>query len=121
MNDLSWLLYFADIADNLSGILRPISFVLITVSILMGLFLFPVNCEADKEFKLFYTTLFKNVLIATAIVSIVSSVIPSKETLYAIAVSEVGEEVVKSETANKAVKALNTWLDRQIQPEETGD
>lgn len=29
-----------------------------------------------------------------------------------------GEKVVQSQTANKAMQALNAWLDRQIAPEQ---
>ena len=52
---------------------------------------------------------------------VVSLAVPSKDTVYAIAASEVGEEIVKSETAGKAVKALNAWLDKQIAPTEKKD
>lgn len=43
-------------------------------------------------------------------------VFPSSGTLYAIAASEMGEHVIESETAGKAINALNAWLDRQITP-----
>jgi hypothetical protein len=44
----------------------------------------------------------------------INVVVPSATTFYAIAASEVGETILKSETAGKAVQALNSWLDRQI-------
>lgn len=40
--------------------------------------------------------------------------IPSSKTIYAIAASEMGEEVLASPTADKAHKALDAWLDDQI-------
>ena len=43
-----------------------------------------------------------------------SVVVPSQETIYAIAASETGETALKSDTGGKAVQALNAWLDRQI-------
>lgn len=40
--------------------------------------------------------------------------VPSKDTIYAIAASEMGERALASPTGDRAVKALNAWLDRQI-------
>lgn len=45
-----------------------------------------------------------------------ANALPSKDTMYAIAASEVGESVLNSPTGSKAVQALNAWLDRQINP-----
>jgi len=45
-----------------------------------------------------------------------ANALPSKDTVYAIAASEVGESVLNSPTGSKAVQALNAWLDRQINP-----
>ena len=46
--------------------------------------------------------------------------IPSSNTMYAVAASQVGEQVVKSEAiqgvANDATKALQSWIKRQIEP-----
>jgi hypothetical protein len=36
--------------------------------------------------------------------------------MYAIAASELGEEVYKSEVGQKAEQALRAWLDKQINP-----
>lgn len=44
-------------------------------------------------------------------------VVPSSDTVYAIAASEMGERVLSSPTAGKALKALDHWLDRQIDDE----
>lgn len=39
---------------------------------------------------------------------------PSQETVYAIAASQMGEQVIKSPIGGKAEKALEAWLDKQI-------
>jgi len=44
---------------------------------------------------------------------------PSRNTVYAIAASELGEEVLKSPVATKAGQALEAWLDAQIKQAET--
>lgn len=40
--------------------------------------------------------------------------VPSKNTIYAIAASEYGEEALKAPEASKAREAINAWLDEQI-------
>ena len=45
-------------------------------------------------------------------------VTPEKKTLYAIAASEYGEQIIKSEIGNDATKALQQWIKRQIEPEK---
>jgi hypothetical protein len=45
----------------------------------------------------------------------VSVLIPSKDTMYAIAASELGEEVVKSAIGQKSIKALEQWIDSQLE------
>lgn len=107
MNNLSWLLYAADVTQN-------IKFLLILVGLLglafTGFAWGHHIIDLEKPFPggPKWLALFTGALF-------VSAVIPDSETFYAIAVSEVGEEVVKSETAGKAVKALNNWLDAQLE------
>ena len=107
MNSLSWLLYTADVSQNIQ--------VLLCLSGIIGLFVGGLAWlhhyfDLVKPFKA------GPKLLALCLGSLlVSAAIPDDETFYAIAVSEVGEEVVKSETAGKAVKALNNWLDAQLE------
>lgn len=44
----------------------------------------------------------------------VASVIPSTRTMYAIAATSAGKEALATPTGQKAVQALNVWLDKQI-------
>ena len=46
---------------------------------------------------------------------------PSQNTLYAAAAVSVGKDVAATATAQKAVKALDAWLDRQINPPVEGE
>ena len=44
---------------------------------------------------------------------LIAAFCPSSETMYAIAASQSGEQVLKTPLANKAEKALEVWLDKQ--------
>jgi len=118
MNSLSWLIYAAGVAPNVAAVFAWVSgaFVFLTVAILF------IYAMSEGEYN---KTQFVKWLIPGAILaSLVSALIPPQNTIYAIAASEVGEEIVTNEkvvnTTNKAFQALNSWLDKQIteEPEE---
>lgn len=44
-----------------------------------------------------------------------SAFVPSSGTAYAILVSQVGEKALISETGGRALKAINAWMDKQIE------
>lgn len=109
MNDLSWLIYFAGVSEN-AGSVAAIGLLIIGV-----VTAFVVIFHAMEEGSLWPP--FWRTLGAWLALALVASLIPNRDTLYAIAASEIGEEVVKSETAGKAMKALDAWLDHQIEGE----
>lgn len=120
MNQLSWLLYAADVASGLGGLAAFIAF--LGCVALCASILFKIVCHADADFRNSFGTLCDRATWWSAGVFTVSVLVavftPSKDTLYAIAASEVGEQIVESPTANKAVQALNHWLDEQIEDDE---
>lgn len=131
MNSLSWMLYLADVAQSASGFL---GFVTILGGIVgagswaarLALGSSPtIYSWDDKEAK---TAEHRELVgiakkasiylpIAALATGTLSVAIPTKDTIYAIAASEMGEQALKTPTADKAFKALNAWLDRQIAPE----
>lgn len=140
MNELSWLIYAADVA----GSIDTVSLGGIVVAILCGgcflaeaanrdcpaakwdekarnHFLYGGNYERPKgerpaEYRWSVGAAIRGPLIATGVCIAVAVFTPGRETLYAIAASEMGERALASETGGKAVQALNAWLDRQIAP-----
>lgn len=130
MNNLSWLIYAADVSVGLSVILG-ISGFFATFSGAITLIWATFSGEPyiyrgeQREKRIAQHEATKATvkrrsprLIAAGLSAwILVAVIPSKETVYAIAASEMGEEVLKSQTAGKAMQALNAWLDRQIAPQ----
>lgn len=126
MNDLSWLIYLADIAENTSQVLG----VGLSIGAILLFFgsIFGAGAAADgdisyRTYKIFLCSIVLFLFTAGS----VRIVTPSKDTVYAIAVSETGEEILKSETGSKALFALNNWIDKQLEntlpnkKEETND
>lgn len=70
----------------------------------------PPSNESAKPAYLGYM---KKPFIALAALCLINVVTPSAITVYAIAASQAAEKVLVSPTVNKAVNALNRWLDKQ--------
>lgn len=133
MNQLSWLLYFAGTLPSLSSALI---FVAVVASIIgLGCWVGSVLClafeqdairrkkESDAAEFLAWKTLWtpwRKLLPIGLVFFLLGQMMPPKETFYAIAASEVGEQVIKSESvrgiADDGTKALQQWIKRQIEP-----
>lgn len=116
MNSLSWIIYFAEVSGEVKGMLRTITvvgFLAYAVFLIHGNFRwFVYDIENDGILIRFGETWRKALLLFVP--AFLAAIFPSQDTVYAIAVSELGEEVLSTETGGKAVEALNAWLDRQI-------
>lgn len=114
MNQLSWLLYLADVSASSEGWMVFFSCWATVVTLVSVL----VLCNAPLAEKGVRAAAAGNTMlvsIPTMLVCVILSVVlPSKETVYAIAASELGEQVMTSETGQRAGRALNAWLDKQI-------
>lgn len=119
MNDLSWLIYFADLSDNL-GIVCAISAALVLVGCVIGLGYGGVikdeTYKSEKGNERWLQghriqILFLKLTLLSALLLTLSALFPSKTTVYLIAASEAGETVVQTETARKAVDAIDRYLD----------
>jgi len=120
MNELSWLIYLAVVAGNVDWVFSVVTFVLIVVVVgtvlsTLGSDGFDTNDWGRWRKMMIWSP------IALILAVILGSIVPSKETVYAIAASEMGERAFNSETGNKAFQALNAWLDRQITTETSND
>lgn len=115
MNKLSWLIYLADVCNDLDSLL----FFAMTVGVFGFIISLVVwandeNWQPDSRRRTIWY-LFFPIMVGG---SIFGAIVPSDDTIYAIAASEIGEQVLDSHTGNKAVKALNHWLDKQIGEEQ---
>lgn len=116
MNKLSWLLYSADLFSSLAIVLALS--VLITLIIVMCIFIAASELLDNDDEKPKAYKKARNFLWVPALCGLVWALLPSKDTMYAIAASEIGEDIITevkgSEVYNKANAALNAWLDRQL-------
>lgn len=104
MNELSWMLYIADV----SGVAR-VALGIGGVASLLLMLVWAAIAASEKDVT------GPGKLLILPFIAITSSVLlPSSSTVYAIAASEMGEDVLKSPTVTKAQKALDAWLDRQL-------
>lgn len=116
MNSLSWLLYLADVSDSIdwfftlcTGLTAPGFLIWASVG-----FDGSDQCWSEADWATWRKIGFRLLLPTAVLGLLLGSLIPEKETVYAIAASQMGEKVAKSQSAEKAMKALNAWLDRQI-------
>lgn len=119
MNNLSWILYWADVLPQLSSALAIICFLLfVPVAVLFVIGFTDAGGEAEADSPIMAR--FRNLWWAVVLLPLLwlgSFFVPDdKNTYYAIAASEVGEEVLKTPEVGKARQALNNWLDRQMNP-----
>lgn len=118
MNELSWLLYAADVVGDLDA-----TCAFVTIGGTIGLSIYAgikglacaVNSGFDEDEVLPpIGTVAKKLWLPLAIAALLGIVTPSKNTIYAIAASHMGERVLTSATGGKALLALDAWLDKQI-------
>ncbi|NOQ73270.1 MAG: hypothetical protein GQ574_14785 [Crocinitomix sp.] len=106
MNNLSWLLYLADVVPNLGEfamLYLPIAGVLGTVFLMMG--------HDTKVFKPPVKTHI-TLLIIAAVITVAS---PSKQTIYLIAGSEAGEAVVTSTEGQEVIDDIKAIIKTQLE------
>lgn len=126
MNSISWMIYAADVCGSISGILTASGVGAIAAMVGAGVGLLAADgraCswqdkdeikERDKKIRGACTKILRWGPVFALGCWTVAAVIPSKSTIYAIAASESMESVARSQTGQKALKALDAWLDQQI-------
>lgn len=123
MNSLSWMIYAADVAGGLDSTIATAAGITFAAGLCCTAAAGWYNICADDADRAIRNALIRvatfRFMPACAALAIMASVIPSQSTIYAIAASEMGEDVLNSETGSKAMQALDAWLDRQIAGEPT--
>lgn len=110
MNNLSWFLYFAEIIPGLGALAGVVAFL---IALLGGVgFAFWTVLWLDKEAPRPYYGWYFLSLILFCIVSIA---IPSKETIYLIAGSEIGEYAVQTPEAQEIMNDIHEVIKAQLQ------
>lgn len=129
MNFLSWIIYGADVVGDIGNM---IAFFGITISILFVFLVCAISFtsawsmfadyenerELYKKSSLILKKYVFSSLKALIVIAVIAAIIPSAKTLYLIAASEIGEEVLISEEGQKLRQVINERLDEIIQEEK---
>ena len=112
MNQLSWLLYIASVCGNAATLLQIVSvFSGITVGILVfAVFVCGMEGYETRGYKYYFWW-----VVPIFVVSLFGVIlVPDKNTIYAIAASQMGEQALKTPLAQKAEQAVMAWMDEEI-------
>lgn len=126
MNSVSWFVYIAQVGGSLGT-----TFVLLGVLLMIAVmtrFAFPffynfVECNSPNSSDYRAPKPISRAYMALAVgFLVIGNLMPERNTMYAIAASQVGEKIANSESvrglADDATKALQQWIQRQIEPRE---
>lgn len=119
MNSLSWMIYLAELCGSVASACWLLVFAFM-FALLVALIGYLLAWERPPEFTTRLISLCKKAAPVVCAAFVIGIVVPSKQTVYAIAASEMGEQVLKSPTLTKAQKALDAWLDKQISEQKPG-
>ena len=116
MNQLSWILYWADVLPSVACTIGLFSSFALLASV-VGTALYITEGFGDwadycpkysRNFRFFPHTLFLSVVFLIG-----SNLVPDKDTFYMIAASEVGEQALQTPEITKIRAVINKWLDEQ--------
>lgn len=113
MNSLSWMIYLADVTGSVATLMTIVAFSIATLGGTI-LTISGAIAHADGNDVSHLWLWGRRIAFVVVPCGLLAALIPSQNTIYAIAASEMGETALKSETGGKAMQALNAWLDRQI-------
>ena len=112
MNSLSWLLYLADLSGKLGAITGISLFIFLILNVILGIRCIEGGIEAIDPT---ITKAYKALAGFCVAFSVLAILVPSKTTIYLIAASEAGEEVLKTEQARQVGEYLDQLLDDLVE------
>lgn len=107
MNSLSWFLYFAGVVENVQPLFIVFGLVGLIVCGIIAIYCHEQDCKFPWQAWAFGWLAGLSIFIG--------ALLPSKNTMYAIAASELGEEVINSNIGTKVSQALEQWIDKQLE------
>lgn len=103
MNGLSWLLYFAEVSENISVVLGVIGVVTAIATSVVILFTVIPEKRNMTDTWLEQGPKLRKILLTTFFFSLIGLLFPSQNTVYLIIASESAEMVVTSESGQKMI------------------
>jgi hypothetical protein len=103
MNGLSWLLYFAEVSENISGTLGFISLITAAAFIMVTVFTVIPEKRDMTDTWIDQGPKLRKLLMVTFFLSLIGLLFPSQNTVYLIIASESAEMVVTSENGQRMI------------------
>jgi len=117
MNSISWLIYGIDVAGGIKMLAGACAIACSVILLGSGISVPASEGETWDWFARNAKWLIGGPVLAWTLFIFV----PEKQTLYAIAASQIGERVIQNDAvqgiASDATKALQQWIKRQIEPD----
>ena len=119
MNDLSLIIYLISVISKLGGALEFLIIVIIVAGGLLAipsLIVYAEEYDDDEKQKkgLLFLDIYKKTGITLCCLFLVNSFLPSERTMYLMAASELGEEVINTEEFDKVKTIINKKLDEYL-------
>lgn len=114
MNGLSWLLYFAEVSENISGTLGIISILSVIIFVIFWLLhiMVPVHEQSNNFNEM--APKYSKTAGAVFVISLVGLLFPSQNTVYLIIASESAEMVVTSESGQKMLGDIQSIVSLKL-------
>lgn len=123
MNNLSWFIYLAELIPSIRGSIIIWAFLAIILLAIYSLF---IGHKIDMAYhndddnyrdtlKSRLASVLKKAVVTIIVLWTVAILLPSKQTLYMIAASEVGEKVATSPQAQEIMKDISAVLKKQLE------
>jgi hypothetical protein len=112
MNDLSVSLYWADALGSLDGLSLAAFIIMAFVSFFTAFGV--MMADMTDEYRVKGLKIVRGFVLSLPVLAVLIVVTPSRETVYAIAASEMTEQALKTPIASKAMQAVEKWIDRQL-------
>lgn len=118
MNNLSWFIYFVEVIPNISLFLLVSGQIALFGSLFIMFCSIPFYVESydnDKpKYVEWYKLYYKRILPILVFILLIAILIPSKETMYLIAGSELGETVVTSQEGQEIMNDIHEIIKHQL-------
>ena len=123
MNNLSWLIYLAEVVGKTALALQFVTFVC-GLGTLISAIVYAISLAEDAdEIAAGAKKIISPLVIGLSLAGVVNCVIPSREAVMMIAASELGEKVIASPAVagvvDPSIELLKTWIARTTEDLKT--
>lgn len=119
MNSISWFLYLAETIGTINVVSGIFLFLSISATCICGIiYANTYDCSRHEGLTRFAKSWGERFSYLSVGLLFLTILVPSQKTLYLILASEAGEEVVTSDTGQKALNVINQKLDEMLEETE---